>query len=1105
MNDDTHFVEEEKKKPEKKEEKEEIPLIGVTIDGIYTPKEMIGGGGACQVYKTEMNTHRYRAKQIIAGNMPLFALLLSNEDLGLPVDFEVPITDPEVIAKVYERADSLHERVNKMFDDEEKQEESEKDREALKKTKEKTRGIMQTHLMQKTHEDFRATENIIALKVLRESRCKEVQDDEDSLIKRFENEARLCKKYSHPNLVKSIDSGEEIIQTAKGAKKVYWYAMEYVNAFDLSKQLEEEGPISVKQGIGITKAILKACNYLHEKGTTHRDIKPRNALVDKASKERYELGKDKYLDARLTDLGLAKLNVADFESDSMDLATQLETQDKKILGTPIYMSPEQIAIPRHIGPPTDIWSLCAMMYYLYTGHFPFGRKSSSYPAIMTAIVRCRKPKPIREINPEVPQLLEDLIMSNLITLDVKREENDEGEEIVTDVKNTRMIAEELLLAKEDFERIQSREYTKEEQAQLEKGLATGKVEITEDALEKTADVCYELLNKIERKKKTLTEYERETIEKRKEILETAIKCTSNETRKSYLEKLLIYEKSFPLYVEPIKTVPTKVPSRIRLPLLLGAGVLALVGIIYGTIKGTKYLENEEIYTSLKNNITITAKQELDNGNISEAEKIYLDNLSKLNRLPEGYRDINQIFSNFQKNMNQEKNERIYTEADKKIQEAYTAWNDREIKKAGDLAAEAELAIKKFIITGSDGFKTKKEELESKTEKLQDLIETKGPAIATLDLVDTKYPTIQKTYADLLKNVEDGKPFPEQKEIGQLKKNLDFYNGLLSAVVEEFLDEKGNKTKGYTGIETKLVELIRKSNRLEFRIADELLKELRGINKSLSKTYFQETASDQLTEAETLNQQIQKIMQETSTQYLEPEKLEKFNENSSKEEENLKNNKTQIEYFLKILQKSKEGNQNAQEIIELEKRTCDSANHIYIRNGITTETITEYSNKVNTYLDGKNMRADTHIQLILDELSKKLLERKEMIEKLKEQAKPLFNLSWKIQELDGIIDEKPEDENAKQEREKAITNFTKTATELKKQYSALKLREYITQGTVTADPHDYFYLGKAYQARGDKKRAAKAYTAFLKTVKLGFQINEEEIKQAEEAIKLAEQK
>lgn len=176
-----------------------------------------------------------------------------------------------------------------------------------------------------------------------------------NIRQRFENEAKIMASLRHPNIVQVRDFIEQ--------DEVLAIVMEYLEGGSLSDLLRNKTKFTKENFINMFSQILSAFEYAHSKGVIHRDIKPSNIFVD-------NLGNVKVLD-----FGIAKL----FESDG-------GTTTGGMLGTPQYMSPEQIVNPKEIDHRTDIYSLGITLYALLTGESPFGSTEDSYFTIQNRIV-----------------------------------------------------------------------------------------------------------------------------------------------------------------------------------------------------------------------------------------------------------------------------------------------------------------------------------------------------------------------------------------------------------------------------------------------------------------------------------------------------------------------------------------------------------------------------------------------------------------------------------------------------------------------------------------------------------------------------------------------
>lgn len=202
---------------------------------------------------------------------------------------------------------------------------------------------------------------------------------------RFENEAKAIAKLSHGNIVHVYDFGE--------VDKRYYLVMEFIDGQSFKDYLQRLALQSKRPTLEETHQILSqvaaALDYAHQRGIVHRDVKPDNILITSDGR------------AVLNDFGIAKMLA---EGSSM-------TQTGAAIGTPAYMSPEQIEGDKTlIGPPSDIYSLGIILFEIVTGKPPF--TADTPMAVMMKHLRDPIPIP-RQLNPNVPEPLERVIFKAL--------------------------------------------------------------------------------------------------------------------------------------------------------------------------------------------------------------------------------------------------------------------------------------------------------------------------------------------------------------------------------------------------------------------------------------------------------------------------------------------------------------------------------------------------------------------------------------------------------------------------------------------------------------------------------------------------------------------
>jgi TolB-like protein len=206
---------------------------------------------------------------------------------------------------------------------------------------------------------------------------------EREIVARFQREARAVAAISHPHII-TIFSVEE-------AEGIHFLTMELIEGRSL-KQVIAEGPLPIARVIEIGGALADALAAAHEKGIVHRDLKPANVMITAEGR------------VKVLDFGLAKATLAPEAADTSATVSD-QTRAGVILGTPAYMSPEQIA-GRVVDARTDIFSLGIVLYEMTSGLLPFAGTTA---AQMTAAILCDAPQPLRELRDDAPEELGGLI------------------------------------------------------------------------------------------------------------------------------------------------------------------------------------------------------------------------------------------------------------------------------------------------------------------------------------------------------------------------------------------------------------------------------------------------------------------------------------------------------------------------------------------------------------------------------------------------------------------------------------------------------------------------------------------------------------------------
>jgi len=167
-----------------------------------------------------------------------------------------------------------------------------------------------------------------------------------AFAERFDREARVLARLSHPNIVTVFDTGM--------AGPFAYLMMEYVDGVNL-RQAMKAGRFTPVDALSLVQDVCGALKFAHEKGILHRDIKPENILIDSRGQ------------VKIADFGIAKL-VGENDREQVTL-----TQRGFVLGSPHYMAPEQLESPGDVDQRADIYSLGVVLYELLTGELPLGR------------------------------------------------------------------------------------------------------------------------------------------------------------------------------------------------------------------------------------------------------------------------------------------------------------------------------------------------------------------------------------------------------------------------------------------------------------------------------------------------------------------------------------------------------------------------------------------------------------------------------------------------------------------------------------------------------------------------------------------------------------
>jgi serine/threonine protein kinase len=233
----------------------------------------------------------------------------------------------------------------------------------------------------------------VAVKTIRPDVLSDEDLQEGEAIARFEREARTAASVRHPHVVDVTDFG-------KSPEGVFYLVMEYVEGETLYQLLRREGTITVQRALALLRQISSGLEAAHDEGILHRDLKPANIFIMQRRRKDGTTAGDTFV--KVGDFGLAKI-----VSQSLSNVTSATgPASRGLIGTPEYMSPEQMQPGTPLDPRADVYALGTIAYHMLGGRTPFTGDLTQ----LIAQKLMQEPPPLSTLRSDIPAAVDHAVM-----------------------------------------------------------------------------------------------------------------------------------------------------------------------------------------------------------------------------------------------------------------------------------------------------------------------------------------------------------------------------------------------------------------------------------------------------------------------------------------------------------------------------------------------------------------------------------------------------------------------------------------------------------------------------------------------------------------------